>query len=105
LVTYARPWLIGSKNVGCVRCPSCREVCHFLGPTVKIPPKRDLTAWNELREKVATFHVAAVEDRFKDSVRRRHDLEQRIRELESRPPNPSRDALVKKLRAELAANA
>jgi len=103
LVTYLRPWLIGGTGVGRVRCPHCREPCHFLGPTIEMPPKRDVAAWNRLREQVSQLHIAAAEDRFKESVRRRHDLEQRIRELENRPTNPGRDALIKELRAQLAA--
>jgi uncharacterized coiled-coil protein SlyX len=51
------------------------------------------------------MHAAAAEDRFKESVRRRHDLEQRIRELEARPSNAGRDALIQELRAQLAAGA
>ena len=38
-VTYARAWLIGSKNVGMARCPHCAAPCSFLGPTICIPPK------------------------------------------------------------------
>ncbi len=105
LVTYLCPWLIGSTAVGDVRCPRCRQACHFLGPTIEIPPKRDAAAWERLREHVANVHAAAAEDRFKESVRRRHDLEQRIQELETRPPNAGRDALIKELRAKLAAGA
>jgi hypothetical protein len=105
LVTYLRPWLIGSTVVGNVRCPTCRQACSFLGPTIEIPPKRDAAAWDRLRDQVATVHAAAEAGRFKRSVRRRHDLEQRIRDLESRPPNPGRDALIKQLRTELAEGA
>src|SRR4029079_2005213 len=105
LVTFLRPWLIGSTGVGNVRCPKCREACHFLGPTIEIPPKRDVAAWDRLRDQVANVHAAVAEDRFKESVRRRHDLEQRIRELETRPSNPGRDALIRELRAQLEAGA
>jgi hypothetical protein len=60
-------------------------------------------AWNELRERVMRMRVAVGEKRFKQGVRRRHDLEQRIRVLESRPASSGRDALPNGLRAELAA--
>lgn len=105
LVTYLRPWLIGSTGVGNVRCRKCRQACQFLGPTIEIPPKRDLAAWDRLRTQVANVHTATAEDRYKESVRHRHDLEQRIRELETRPSNRGRDALIKKLRSQLAADA
>ena len=103
LVTYLRPWLIGATDVGHVRCPRCHELCQFLGPTVEIPPKRDVAGWERLRDEVAQSHATAAEDRFTESVRRTHDLEQRIRDLESRPQNPGRDALIQELRAKLAA--
>src|SRR5579871_2890056 len=104
LVTKLNPWLIGhifSK----IKCPTCKQACHFLGPSIEVPPKRDVDAWNRLREQISTMHAAKAEDRFKESVRRKHDLEQRIRELESRTPNPGRDELIKELRAKLAAAA
>src|SRR5687767_3634486 len=82
LVTYLRPWLIGSRDVGRVRCPHCAAACNFLGPTIEAPPKRDIAAWDRLRNEVEQVHAAETEARFKESVRRRHDLEQRIRELE-----------------------
>jgi hypothetical protein len=97
--------LIGRTDIGPVRCPECRQLCSSLGPTIEIPPKRDVAGWNRLRERVARGHVAAVDDEYKKSVRRRHDLEQRIRELEGRPSSPGRDELVKQLRAELVAKA
>jgi hypothetical protein len=102
-VTYARPWLVGSTNVGKARCPECRGPCQFLGPAIEIPPKHDVRAWEKLRLQVEQFSTAAADERVKETVRRRHDLEQRIRELEDRPRNAGRDALIKQLRKELAA--
>jgi len=63
---------------------------------------RDVVGWNRLRDEVALLSATVAEDRFKESVRHRHDLEQRIRELECRESNPGRDELIKRLRAELA---
>jgi hypothetical protein len=51
------------------------------------------------------MRIDAAEDRFKESVRRRHDLEQKIREFESRPSNPDRDKVIKELREQLATGA
>jgi hypothetical protein len=102
-VTHLRPWLIGSTKVGHVPCPKCGQQCRFLGPTVEIPPKRDISRWHDLQMAVETFHLNQVDSRFRDSVRRQHDLEQRIRELQGRPRSPGRDHLIKELRARLAA--
>ena len=105
LVTYLRPWLIGRRDVGTVPCPRCRQLCQFLGPTIEIPPQRDERAWERLQTRVSQLGAAALEDRFRESVRRRHELEQRIRELESHPANVGRDRLIKQLREQLAAEA
>lgn len=101
-VTFIRPWLIGSTEVGAVRCPGCRELCQFIGPTIEIPPKRDLAGWRRLQADVEKLRVALAERRFEESVRRRHALEQRIRTLEERPPSRGRDRLLNELRADLA---
>jgi hypothetical protein len=87
------------RSVPCSKCGGARQ---FLGPSIEIPPKRDVAGWNRLREEVAKFHVAAVEEKFKQEIRRRHDLEKRIRELESRARSAGRDKLIKQLRAQVA---
>jgi hypothetical protein len=51
------------------------------------------------------MRTKALDDRFKGSVRRRHGLEQKIRDFESRPANPDRDKEIEKLREQLAAGA
>jgi hypothetical protein len=89
--------------MGDVRCSRCHQACQFLGPSIEIPPKRDVAAWERLREQVNLAHTNAAADRFKDSIRRRHDIEQQIRELEGRPSNPGRDSAIKELRRKLAA--
>jgi hypothetical protein len=99
-----RPWLIGHTQEH-VRCPKCHEACDFLGPTIEIPPKHDVAAWDRLREQVTRFRVAVAEERFKQSVRDRHDLELRIAELENRPSNPGRNKLLKRLRRRLVGDA
>ena len=99
------PWLIGSTELADVRCSKCHKACHFLGPAVEIPPKRDVAAWTQLRDEVSQMRTKALDDRFKGSVRRRHDLEQKIREFQTRPANSDRDKEIKKLREQLAAGA
>lgn len=103
LSTLVRPWLVGSTAVGGVRCPGCRQACHFLGPAIEIPPRRETRRWARLREQIARVHAATVDQRFREYVRRGHELEQRIRDLESRPPSPGRDELIRVLQGKLAA--
>src|SRR5262245_3278781 len=90
LVTFLRPWLVGDIGSGDVRCRKCRQPCQFLGPTIEIPRKRDAVAWERLRHAITQSRITMTDERFRDDVRRRHDLEQRIRDLESRPKNPGR---------------
>ena len=77
------------------------ETGPYLPPVESVSGSNVLTAAGAKQFIMAPRH----EGRFKEAVRRRHDLEQWIRDLESRPPNAGRDALVKRLRAELAAGA
>jgi hypothetical protein len=99
-VTYARPWLIGQASER-LRCPRCRKPCQFLGPTIEIPAKSDAKAWRKLRDEVWQVHAEIQEIPFKHSVRRRHNLEKRIRDLKAKPKSKGRDELIKQLREEL----
>jgi len=86
-----------------VPCPLCGQPCRFLGPTIEIPPKRAEAAWDELRSEVDKFHASQVDRRSRKLVRSRHDLEQRIRELQGRPKSAGREQLIKELQEQLGA--
>ena len=100
-ITYLRPWLIGSIDVGNVRCPGCKEPCRFLGPTIEIPPKQESKKWKRLQAFVEGFCIEAASCRFKKAVRARHDLEQRIRDLMARDSNEGREELIAELKEQL----
>ena len=97
-VTYARPWLVGGTGAGNVRCTHCGELCRFVGPTILVPRKGDVRGWARLRATTEFIHARAVDERYRRMVRRRHDLERRVRELMARPQSPGRDQLIKRLR-------
>jgi hypothetical protein len=101
LSTHLHPESFGTQGNGSVRCPKCREACSYLGPTIEIPPKRNVLKWKALRENIFRLGTAAVDVQFKNSVRRRHAFEQWIRELESRPSDAKRNELIKELRSSL----
>ena len=101
-VTYLRPELIGDTMTGRVRCPHCRSACQFLGPSIAIPPKRELTSWRRLQAEVTQFRQDVAADRQKSATRKKHDLEQRIRDLKSRPASSGRARLVKEFEKELS---
>src|SRR5690349_7331482 len=75
-VTYLRPELIGDTMTGRVRCPHCRRACQFLGPSIAIPPKRELASWRRLQEEVAQFRRDLAAADQKTATRKKHDLEQ-----------------------------
>ena len=97
-----RPELVGDTVTGRVRCPHCRSACKFLGPSIAIPPKRLVTAWRRLEAEVAQFRQDVAANRRKSATRKKHDLEQRIRDLKSRPSSSGRARLIKELEKELS---
>jgi hypothetical protein len=101
-VTRKNPSLIGDIGAGRVRCPHCRSACQFLGPSIAIPPKRELTSWRRLQAEVTQFRQDVAADRRKSATRKKHDLERRIRDLKSRPVSSERTRLVKELEKELS---
>ena len=58
-------------------------------------------AWNELRAQVAEFRSSLSVERQKQNTHRKHQLERLIQDLERRPQNKDRDALITQMRNEL----
>ena len=98
-VTWLRPWLIGSTEVGRVPCPTCGELCQFLGPTIEVPPRRDLKGWERLRNRVERLGADGAEAQEKRRVRETHKIERTVADLQSRPANKQRAKLIKKLKS------
>ena len=84
-----------------VKCPTCARRCEYLGRKIPVPPKSKVVAWRELREQFATARTNWALRQERESVRRRHELEKRILDLEARPANPSRTRQIEELRREL----
>ena len=102
LVTHMHPELIGDTGAGRVRCPHCRGVCQFLGPSVAIPPKRDAASWRRLQSEISEFRQSEAARQKKTATRQKHDLERRIGDLKSRPASSERTRLVKELEERLS---
>jgi DNA-directed RNA polymerase subunit RPC12/RpoP len=85
-----------------VKCPSCGQRCQYLGRKIPVPPKSKVAAWRDLRASMATVRSNWAIRQERTAVRRRHDVEKQIVELEARPASPSRDRLLADLRRELA---
>lgn len=85
-----------------VHCPDCGRPCVCLGDKIAVPRKTATVQWRTLEKSVREQRHATTEAKHEDSVRRRHELEREIVELESRPTNPGRAGLLRRLRRELA---
>jgi len=67
-----------------------------------VPARRRVAAWEALREALWLARASYEGWRHREDVRRRHDIEKKIVELERRPADPSRDRLLRELREKLA---
>lgn len=84
------------------RCPQCSGECVSLGYKIPLPAKQDGKAWRAL---YVQLREGARQDIFSGRealVRRVHDLERQIAELERRPPNSGRDRTIKELKHQLS---
>src|SRR5262245_21314504 len=84
-----------------VPCPVCREPCFCLGRKIPVPPKTKVAAWTKLRGEMRTMVIDWRVRVERTTVRRRHEIERRIKDLESRTAEPSRNRQIKKLQEEL----
>jgi len=66
-----------------------------------IPPKRDLQSWKRLESNIVHFRLDEVECSKKDSTRKKHDIEQRVRDLKDRAQSAGRNTLIKELQKNL----
>ena len=85
-----------------VPCPQCGRDCLCLGTKIRIPPRGDDKAWKELRVSIREGRFSALQLAENMRARRRHYLERKIADLESRPAKEGRAKTLKLLREELA---
>ena len=104
LVTHVHPELVGDTMSGRVKCPECRSVCRFLGPSITIPPKRDARGWSQLENQINRFQRDHAEQSKKVKTQTRHAIERRIGALEKRGESTGRIVLIKELKKELKPN-
>ena len=88
-----------------VTCPDCGKDCVYLGYKIRVPARRDVAAWAELRDSLERQTLAQAEGRRTLDVKRRHELEQEIAKLQRRPSEPGRSQLVRRLRDQLDGDA
>ena len=84
-----------------VPCPSCGQACLWIGDRIRIPAKGNLRGWRKLRESIYEQRLKVLDKRQILKVRRQHELEQQILDVESRPPSPDRTMWIETLRKDL----
>jgi hypothetical protein len=86
---------------GSPRCRSCGGMLHELGWRTRIPAKRDVRGWTELRQSLEKQSQARANSAEELRVRTIHDVEREILKLEARPATPQRTRHIKQLRRRL----
>ncbi len=86
---------------GPVACSRCGKDAIPCGTRTPVPPKQDLDAWRDLRQRIMQMRREIVELDEVRRARRRHRVERQILALESRPVSDSRQKAIRRLRDEL----
>lgn len=86
-----------------VPCSRCGKPSSWIGYKIRVPVRDDKKAWGELWKWLNKQQVSAADRLLKERVRRRHELEQEIARLESRPPSDGRRSAIRLLRTKLKA--
>jgi uncharacterized Zn finger protein (UPF0148 family) len=89
------------KN-GEVQCSTCGRPCRYVGTRIRVPAREKKAAWEELRDSLRAAKLKEDLRREHARVRRRHELEKRVADLESKPANPSRSRQIRELKEQLA---
>jgi hypothetical protein len=88
---------------GPVACRQCGAPGRCLGTQIRVPARVDERAWRELRARLRDARSARAEAAVYSRVRRRHQLERQIAELEARPANEARTVAIRRAKDPLAA--
>ena len=86
---------------GVVLCTQCRAVCTPLGYKIPVPPKGKVREWDILYEQLQQSAINTSNIQKLQMVRCKHDLEQEIVKLETKPLNEGRTKAIKLLRKRL----
>lgn len=86
---------------GEVVCAKCRQRMRSIGYKIPVPRKQDEKAWNLLRVRLRRMRHEREQAVVESIVRRRHELEQLIKRLESLPANQGREKTIRQLRKKL----
>lgn len=83
------------------RCPSCGKDCADVGYKIRLPARRSVKSWDDLRESLAASRLERLDQTQRDRLRTRHELEQKLDKLIQLPENKGRVSLIRTLRKRL----
>jgi len=81
-----------------VPCPHCGQICKYLGYKIPVPPNREIKVWEALRRQLNDDAQKHADSEYEKTVRNRHNIEQEIKRLESRPENTGRTKAIRHLK-------
>ena len=84
-----------------LRSPTCGDTCNNLGTKVPVPPRARLAVWKALETGYLARRRAWAALVRQRAVRRKHDIEREILQVEALPENEGRRSLPKQLMVEL----
>ncbi|WP_444902032.1 hypothetical protein ACJJIG_02740 [Microbulbifer sp. SSSA007] len=99
-ITYYCPDTIGME--GDVKCQHCGSVMKFIGPTIRVPAKRKIKEWQQLREEILAFRQDYFRERRALMVEAVHEAKKNIEKLKRRPFNKEREKLIREYERNLA---
>jgi len=90
-----------SRFAGEAICSDCGGELKNIGYKIPVPPKSKPKEWKKLQEQLASQAREVECEKYKSSVRKRHDLEQELEKLNTLPLNSGRLSLIKQLEKRL----
>ncbi len=82
---------------GSVECAKCNCLCTNIGDCTPVPKKREMKAWQSLRDSINNQAHQSQLDSNIESVRIKHDIEQGEERIEVLEKGKSREKTLKKI--------
>ena len=74
---------------------------QFIGPSIKVSPKRKVKEWRQLQYAIAAFRRELFQQQHKRVVVEKHQVEKEVQKLKARPLNKERSKLIRAYEEEL----
>lgn len=91
-----------SFNSEPISCPKCKGKTRYLSYKVPVPKKRDIQAWKQLWQEINQRKQKSIEQNLEWKVKRIHEYEKQIRDLENKKFCKGREKQIHQLRNGIA---